>query len=331
MAGAWQGFVVNRNLEENPIDFNAINNLGGGTIAQELSLFRNNVRNVSTLVIGLANIDEVQNKFVFPEISTVFTNGTKVTLNSFTYYIKNSNGENEFQFSDNPNLSTTVTINEQFVGVCARSDEVTKTNLNNFAPRRRSALVQTQDNQNSDVSNFSANVKEQIDSFESNIDNFKNTKDKSLLINSDFTTDVNFVKEGLSTIIDPDGVNNNSLTTTSGPGLFIYNPLTGSKVRAFSDTQNVWEPNIDLVTPANSNTYLQTTAVKITVGALVLNTNPIRLQQKVGAGLDTLLLQGTTASPLTTTGATPVFTHKVRAYINGEEYFLCLSNSATVP
>lgn len=331
MTGKLQGFVIERNLEETPVSLTAINNLGEAPIADDISLFKNNKRNVSTISVIESNISTLTNYITIPTATSVFTNKTRVSKDGIFYYIKNSNGINRFQLSNDINLISTVALNNQFVGTYTRSDEITFENFTNYAKTRRPSIenlprglgITTE----TAVGEFTANVKEKIANFEEYVNFFKNLKFNSVVKTESFNTDIDFLNEGHLSIIDPDGVNNNSLTANSGPGVFIYNAATGSKIRAFSDSKNVWEPN-----PAN--TYLQTTARKITTGVLtvIANTvasNTVKIEQKPGS-TENILIQTVTPITISEDLINSAFNHKVRVIINGEDYFLCLSNTASM-
>lgn len=324
MAGAYQGFEIKRNLEENTIDRNALNNLGTSPIADDIVLFKNNRRNISSLVVTNNNINSVSDTIFFDNRDIVFTSGTKVILNDTNvYYVKNSNAENEFQLSVNSNLSDTVELSNSFSGTYFRSDEVTFENITNYRKKRRAVLTGS----TSDIfvagfnspSVFETQVNNNIIAIEDKLTNFKSIKIDSILTDVSFTTDINFNKEGHTLITDPDNINNLNLTANSGPGLFIYNYATNTVIRAFSDSQNVWKKN-------DANTYLETTAKKITIGTLTVQSNSIVLDQKSGSSSN-LVIQASTPSNITTS----VFRHKLKILVNGEEYFLCLSNTAAVP
>ena len=328
MAGQYQGFVIVRNLEENPIDRNALNNLGGSPIADDINLFINNKRNVSTLSVALSNINSTTNKISYVDRDVVYTTGTKVIhkTDGLIYYIKNSNGLNEFQLSEDELLQTTVPLNSTFVGDYERSDEVTFENITNLKKTRRLAINQTNDQKDPYIPDaFSAVVKDEIAASENNIDNYLNVKSNALVSDKTFSSDINFYNVGHFRITDPDGLNNTNLSTTSGPGIFIYNSVSGTKVRAFSDTQNVWENNI-------GSTYLQTTASKITMGALKIESpsSVFTIQQKTGSTQD-IVISATTPTNITTIEPNAVFRFKMKISINDEDYFLCLSNTAVVP
>lgn len=322
-----QGFVIRRNLEENTNDRNALNNLGTSPIADDIALFKNNKRNVSTLTVLGPNIDTSTNYIRYNDRDVVFTNGTKITnASGAVFYVKNSNGINQFQLSTNPDLLVTLVLDNSYIGTYTRSDEITGDNIRNLKLRRRPVLLNRNDDAGAIediVEPFSANVKEKIEAFEYYYDNFRNLRNNSIIRNKNFTTDLDFLNNGHVTIQDPDNYNVTfTLTASAGPGIFIYNPVSGSKIRAFSDTQNVWKESVDTL-------YLETTANTIVTGTLTLTNTSITIQRKAGS-TQPLTIQGA-VSPITTSGASPVFTHKVKTTINGEEYFLCLSNSATVP
>lgn len=318
MAGVYQGFVVNRNLEENVIDRNALNNLGGTPIADDINLFKNNGRNVSSITVTEANINTVTDTISFTDRNVVFTNGTRVVFNdSAIYFVKNSNAENSFQLSTSSNLSTTVNLDASFAGVYSRSDEITFENITNYSKIRRPAIINSsQSVDGSGIYPFSTDVIERLDDLENYLSYYKNIRQKAILSNENFIFDENLRTEGHSLIFDPDGVNNSGLSKTAGPGLFIYDPNTSTRVRAFSDTQNVWTAN-----PAN--TYLETTARKITTGIITIAATNLVIEYKPGS---TTPLVNTISPAANIT--TAVFTHKAKTIINGEEFFLCLSNTA---
>lgn len=326
MSGAFQGFVINRNLEENPIDRNALNNLGESPIADDIALFKNNKRNTSVLVVANSNINSISDVISFNNTEFVYTNKTKVIFGSNTYYVKNSNGKDSFQLSTNPDLSTTVELSNNFAGTYARSDEITFDNIANLSKIRRAAITSVVESVETSFQPFSTDVIENLNAFEFNLDNYNGIRENAVLRNQNYIFNTNLSKNGYTLIEDPDGVNNLSLSANSGPGLFVYNFISNTNIRAFSDSQNVWKPNEDL-TP---NTYLETTAKKITTGQLTLNVANVVIQQKA-EGTSTLVINASTLSNITTSGSNPVFTHKAKVIINNEEYFLCLSNTSTVP
>lgn len=318
MAGGYQGFVVTRNLDET-IDRNALNNLGGSPIADDLALFDNNGRNFSSIDVTIENINSTTNYISFTDKKIVFTNGTKVSLNdTAVYYIKNSNGENEFQLSLNSNLNDTVQLDPSFVGTYKRYNEITFENITNYNKERRPALGSIPAGLNQSIKPFDSNPITDLFNAEQNVVKFRNRKDNSLISDQNFKADANFLMEGYTLIVDPDGVNNNNLTKNTGPGVFIYNINNDTKIRAFSDAQNVWVPNA-------GNTFLETTAKKITIGQLTLQYDTTTIQQKSGT-TSNIVIKATTNSAITNT----VFNFKTKVIINDEEYYICLSNSAVV-
>ena len=322
MTGVFQGFIIKRNLEENPVDRNALNNLGGSPIADDIALFKNNKRNVSSTTVANSNINEVNDTIFFDSSDAVFTNNTKLLFNDTSiFYIKNSNGENTFQLAVNSDLSDTVSLSNSFSGEYVRSDEITYENISNYKKIRRP--TNTNSLQDEVASNlplrerpFVTNTKENILKSEKNIENFNRIKLNALITNKTFNSNFNFSEDGHSLIIDPDGVNDTGLSSPTAPGLFIY--ASNTKFRAFSDNSNVWKKNI-------ANTYLETTSRKITVGTLNINDDIISIEQKPDTA--NLVIQASSPTNITTS----VFTHKVLVNINGEDYYICLSNTGVVP
>jgi len=322
MTGVFQGFIIKRNLEENPVDRNALNNLGGSPIADDIALFKNNKRNTSSINVANSNIDESNNTIFFENSDAVFTNNTKLLFNNTSvFYVKNSNGEDNFQLAVNSDLSDTVTLSNSFSGEYVRSDEITYDNIANYRKIRRPTNTNSLGDEV--ASNlplrerpFTTNVKDSILNSEKNIENFNRVKTNALISNKTFNSDFNFLKEGHSLILDPDGINDTGLSSPNSPGLFIY--ASNTKFRAFSDNSNLWKENI-------ANTYLETTSRKITVGTLNINDDTITIEQKPDTA--NLVIQASSPTNITTS----VFTHKVLVNINGEDYNLCLSNTGVVP
>jgi hypothetical protein len=118
-----QGFRRDLNLQETSNETTSLNNLGGAGIAKDLRILQNNLRNTSTLSFNTAVGAAISSGyFYFGSISEfVFTNddvvgvmtditvGVGVTLyKDTTYYICNSNTENQFKLSTTP---STVGVN----------------------------------------------------------------------------------------------------------------------------------------------------------------------------------------------------------------------------
>jgi hypothetical protein len=320
MANAFQGFERVKNLEENLLDRDALNNLGSTPIGDDINLLKNNKRNISSITVSSQNINVSSSTVYFTNKDIVFSNRTKIIVNGATYYVKNSDGKTNFQLSSNVNLSDTVAGANLPVGPYIRSDEITKQNFMNFSPRRR-APVEGRDQSSAGAgggaegdSPLSTSVKQNILNYETKIDAFVAIRNNSLRKNASFLGNRNLETEGFCLITDPDNVNSTGLSNT-GPGLFIYNPDTNSGVRAFSSNENVWVKNL-------ANTYLETSATKITIGDLFMS-KEIVLEGRSGG----LIAQTVTLANISLSETGSVFTHKVPVEINGETYFLCLTNS----
>jgi hypothetical protein len=316
---ALQGYVTNRNLEETQTGLTAINNLGDAPIGADISLLKNNLRNTSSITVVNSNINSTTNTIKFVDRDVVFSTGTKVVLNNDqTLYIKNSNGKDSFQLSGTPTLQSTLTLSNTYSGTYVRSDAITFENITNYSKKRRES-VETLSDSVPAVGSYSANVQEQITAFQRNIDFYNSVKANAYLTNNNIITDIDFQNEGQTLVLDPDNVNLSGISLESGPGLFIYNFVTDTKVRAFSDFKNVWRSNL-------TDTYLETSAKKITVGSLSLKKDDvINIDQRAGT-TPNIVIQGVTPVNITTSA----FTHTTKILINGEEYFLCLANTDVI-
>lgn len=318
---ALQGYVTNRNLDETQVGLGVLDNLGDAPIGNDIALFKNNLRNTSSIDVSNSNINSVSNTIKIPGSEIVFGSGTKVFFNNYyTYYIKNSNGKDTFQLSSLANLETTVSLSNSFSGTYVRTDAITPENIRNYAKKRRPANeLATEFDNNTFIPQFTINVSETINNLEKNLDSFNSVRINAYITNNDIITDLNFLNQGHTIINDPDNLNDLGVSKTAGPGIFVYNFVANTIIRAFSDTQNVWAPNL-------ANTYLETTAEKITVGSLkVTKDDIITIEQKAGTN-PALVTQGVSSLGITDRD----FTHTVKVLINGEEYFLCMSNSSVV-
>lgn len=387
MATLEQGFEIIKNLSESEQDAAILNNLGTSPIAQDLTLMRNNLRNISTVIVTNNNIgnntvfflntrkaltaniasgnviyventvniqlnqlvfygnsfltgtfvsginsvanyvnldcDENSSNVVASEVgagsiitfssstSAVFSNKTKVTVGSNTYYVKDSDGESFFSLSLNANLEGTVATANIPSGLYVRSDAVSKNNIVSFCATRRPERPDyiTENWPYGFLFPYSTTVNV-LSKLDENVNYFYFVKDRSFLKNRSIISTKQIDTDGVFKIKDPGGMNNTGLSNTS-PGLFIYNPTTNTGTRAFSDSTNVWNENV-------GNTYLETTANQITVGTLYFNVNNLIVNNKTGYTL---------FSNNTNTLVTSSFNYKVPVVINGETYYLCLANN----
>lgn len=320
MSNPFQGFEKIKNLEENLLDRDALNNLGSTPIGDDINLLKNNKRNISSITVSSQNINVSSSTIFFTNRDVVFSERTKIIVNSNVFYVKNSNGKNSFQLSLNEDLQSTVAGANLPIGAYIRSDEITKNNFINFSPRRRPPIEGGTDNQatagaaSAGEAPLTTSVKNTIRNYESKIDEFISVQNNSIRRNASFLGNNNLETEGFCLIADPDNFNSSGLSNT-GPGLFIYNPDTNSGVRAFSSNENVWQPNL-------ANTYLETSSTRITVGNLFMS-KEIVLEGRSGS----LISQSVTTADISLSETNSVFTHKVPIEINGETYFLCLTNT----
>jgi hypothetical protein len=313
---AFQGFDIKLNLEENSDDRDALNNLGTAPIADDITLFLNNLRNTSELVVSSTDI---QGSFISfnPEVQGfVFTNSTNITVDSTEFFVGDSNGINEFRLYTDQDLTDLVTTPP--VGVYERTDAVTSADISNLVTPRslvvenialsqvRGADDSTTQNANifaSYIQIYGGSIASRINSIDQGLDLFSLRKQKSINTLTDFESTNGLSLSGNILVSDPDGVNNTSVSSASGPGIFILDPATNNATRIFSSNENVWtEDGADLVAASE----------EIVVGNFVFN-DAVRLLQKGG-----------TPEIVTEQDLATEFTHFATVIVNGEEYSLCL-------
>lgn len=323
---AYQGFAIKNNLLEATSDRQIFNNLGGSPLGDDITLFFNNKRNITNLYVDSGNIfgDTIIYDNTTAINPAVYSNKTKLTFNGQTLYVKESNGLNKFKLSTSEDLSTTVSL--PLVGFYTRSDEITLENISNFSATRRSTdvnEVQTETltgylNQSQGILGSNTPI-DLLLSLEGNLDFYKFRRNGAIIKKDSFLSTEKTTIKGYVKIQDVDNVNSFGLTNTS-PGLFIYNPITQSGVRAFSSNENPWD---DLTAG-----YLTAETNKIEIGTL----RSSNYSSATGYSARDLVLisKGATfmtsfvSTTIITSGAGKNFTHKTPITVNGETYYLCL-------
>lgn len=336
-----QGFRIDLSFGEPINDTNALNNLGGAGIANDLRIIQNNLRNKDVLTWTAApgatgdNYDGATGTFSFPDVDLIYTNDDKltpesdiqslsdVTVGIFTsgvpYYVCNSDGQTSFRLSTRPSTDplgvSTVTGDIQpyasikFVRECPVLFENT---LNFIEPNLLSGFRYVRDlnasfatvQANNDFAKFDVTRK------------FKGTGDT-------FTND-SFKTEGSVVVDDPANFNVSSanLTLENSPGVFI------GTTRAFSSDNNPWE---------KVGNALQTEGHFVSVADLVFdglsNNSTAEAQLRNASSTSTrnnIRISGIDVGAYGTLG--PVvgapkpsgFTHKLPIVVNGETYYMLL-------
>lgn len=328
---SFQGFDRKLNLSENTEDRDVLNNVGISPIADDIALFLNNLRDVSSLSITTDKRIGTTIRFDETIQRAVFTNGTEIqvfagTTLIGTYYVGNSNNVNEFQIFSDVELTQLAFPPAGADVKYVRSDAVTKENVLNLVKPRDPVVENPTISQITYGSAYEDDVARNpytslrkvfsrirsssntlgayITEIESELDVFQQKSDNSMLSESEFTTSEKLIVTGSILITDPNDANiGNQSLTTSGPGVFILDAATGEAKRAFSDNTNVWE---------DDGTNLVVDAKDLVIGNLVFD-DGVRITRK--ASLPAIA----TETALATT-----FTHYITINVNGEEYSLCL-------
>jgi hypothetical protein len=323
MALANQGFEKRLNLFESVDDRAILNNLGGGGIADDISLFRNNLRNTSSLTWqhNTDNSTITTNRFIFPTtVDFIYTNGDRVTVKgsslgslnaTITYFIVDfaiglGAALNQAGFG----LSLTkggsrvalgsITANVEFV----REDIVTKDNVLNIG------IPESQENGTVSGSPFSYDLNTPFtDAFnvvESNIDFSDFLRKSKYISNQSIATDKKITIEGGILSTDPGATNisNTALAQQNSPGTYISNPFSPTsaitKTRAYSSSSQPW---------IEETGKLTTKSAEVNIGDLYF-TNGITITDFDGVA--------------NVSGNVSTFTHKLPVLINGVEYFVLL-------
>lgn len=328
-----QGFRKDLNFGEEINDTNALNNLGGAGIANDLRIIQNNLRNkdVLTFTDASTNYDSLTGLYSFPDLDLIFTNDDSVTPESdiqslsdatvgiltagTTYFVVSSDGQTQFGLSERPStdplgVSTITGAIQPYASInFVRSVPVSFENTSNFIePRLLSGYRYVTDLNNS----FGA--------IQSRNDFAKFDLTRKFKGNSNTLTNDPFKTEGSMVIDDPDSYNAtpDSLTFINSPGVFI------GTTRAFSSDNNPWE---------KVGTALQTEGHFVSIADLLIdglsNGSSVEAKQRNGSSNATrnnIRINGIDVSDVSGTVNTSTdYTHKLPIVVNGETYYMLMT------
>lgn len=249
------------------------------------------------------------------------------------YYVVLSNGTDRFQIATeyvrgqlvNPILLSDPVDNPL---VFQRTNEVTQQNLINLIfPDSENVVEETQEFSFSNNIRFRS-INDNFDYLESILDSsnfFKQTK-YVRSINNVFSE--NPIKiEGSLTTIDPDNFNDGTaeIFGETSPGVFILDPNSSKeniiKLRSFSDNTSPWELNTSTLeySAASLGAGSDPTQQEMSIGNMILKGDPISVDN----------IQSVVVESAPNIIPNQKFTHKLPVLINGEEYNLLLTDSAT--
>ena len=323
----FNGYDIVNNLSESSDDRTNLNNLGVAPIADDVNIFQNNGRNQSILTVTSSEISG--NTIVFPENNNfVYTDGTMIKVSGVTYYIKQSNGLTEFKLSTNNALSNTVASPP--TGDYIRSDEILFANMTSLVKSRKITV------ENPSLSLFQQPIVEQeddeLDSDESligifnraegggsfptlaqylqaidiGLDFYELRKATSILKNSDYSTDVTTIVNGVIVVLDDAG-SNDTAVLASNPGVFILDSNTNEFLRIFSSNANVWTDDANNLIGATK---------EISMNNLIFDAD-VSIIDTSSSGI----VNSVTSENITE------FTHFRKALINNETYYICLKKN----
>lgn len=326
-----QGFVRTLNFQESKnasLDRGILDNLGGGTVTNDILLFDGNSQGISKL-LGADYTQTGGTVTVTGEGKVAFSDGTKVSIagsgfagaSSFVYEVFNSNGIDKFQVKN----AGGSTVNPS--GTLRRSNFVSRENLANLSVKRLVTSPSSQDgaggvgSSGGDVFNsFSANAQTQYIEEQAALFYYKRSRTPRNYELSTFSTAVKF--SGTITIISSTATSTTEPSDTS-PGLFIVDASAPSvdPVRAFSDSSNPWTQ----VATSTANGALHTDENAAQANTLFFdpvsgNTPNFECVTESGSSAN-LIVTLASGSEIAVSTAT----HKLPIVVNGETYFLLLA------
>lgn len=326
------GFSIENNLAESDSpakDSGILDNLAGAGISNDIRLFDGNTNRRSEIASNEYVIENGE-YVISAEGMVPFSDGTLISYGStpleYKYKVVDSDTISRFKLVDTTNSDA------PFSGAgepLFRSDTITQENLFNInTPRPESLLLSREQSADSvadeaesqDIFDNST-IADRLDNIDIGISAFLFKKSRVVLTNIPTNISNSVTFSGNITIVNNAGIDTSG---DQGPGLFIVSPDTGDVVRAFTSTSNPWEQSnagtspdtngvISSTADENSNPITETAPYKLTLS----NPNPIIKFEAKGGGV-------ASGRPVAATGPITNFTHKLRATINGETYFLLL-------
>ena len=325
-----QGYVRVLNLEESEDDRQALNNLGGAPIGDDIALFVNNTRNRSTLKVKQSEYNASTGEIVIDnqtreEINTrssVYTNGDRVFVTDIdnnllqdSLFIKESNTIDRFSLTANEDLTGAFTFNPPAEFFVVRPETVTLENLVNLGIERTSVVSAGGGFEGGGDDTEEGSVLDDIGNFSDTFDEIFITLDTAVfqseskyVATENTLTDRKISVEGNIIIADPGNTIISEGITDTSPGLYLSDPTSDvndiQTVRAFSSNSDPW---VD-----DQSGTLSTQSTDVTAGNLTL-TQGIKINN-----ITTTSTSGTVDSS--------TFTHKILVKIDGIDYYLCLTS-----
>jgi hypothetical protein len=309
-----RGFIKDANFDESQTadsDKRILDNLAGAGISSDISLFSNNLRNVS--IVSANDYNFVNSTFVLTnEYMLPFANNTIVIYDSSRYIVKNSNLTNSFQLFVEDNLNTPFIPLAPFKDI-TRNDSVLFENITQLNPQRLSTKTNSTSAAESGIESYNPytyyRINENINAIVQSTEIFEYKKNSAIMTDRSNTIDTPLTVNGTIVITNTEFNGNpktDNLDIDNDPGMFISNG--SSKIRAFSNRSQPWEKVAATSTiPAN----LATTASEINVNNLIM-TNPTI----TGLTVTSLLTTETIDTSLKNVN------YSIPVVINNETYYL---------
>lgn len=321
-----QGFEKALNLVEATADGDILNNLGGGSISNDIALFTNNKKNTSTLV-WQANTNQssiTNNRFVFPTtVQAVFTNGDQVTVSGtpnlnplITHFVVGlqvglgvRREQSAFGLSTTKGGSLVSLAGIDTSVTFIRNDEVSRENLDNITTPSSLEIGSTNED-----GRFSYDIggtfTEAFDVIDGHIDTSSFLRTLKYTSDTSIATDRRVSVEGTIVSSDPALTNTSivNLARPNSPGIYITDPFSDvdniTKVRAYSTSAQAWS----IAGNSNGTGSLVTKSKEVNVGDLLFESG-IKIAEFDGLS---------SIQPR----AVSEFTHKLPVVIDGVEYFV---------
>lgn len=326
MALNLQGFEKVLNLAEATADGEVLNNLGGGNIKDDIALFTNNKKNISTLVwqVNTNQSSITNNRFVFPTtVPSVFTNGDRVTVSGtpnlnplITYFVVGlqvglgvRREQLAFGLSTTKGGSLVSLAGINTPVTFRRNDEVFRENLDNITtpPTLEVGLTNEGGRFSYDIG---ATFAAAFDVIDGHVDTSSFLRTLKYTSNTSIATDRRVSVEGTIVSSDPALTNtsNANLARPNSPGIYITDPFSNvdniTKVRAYSTSAQPWSE----AGTSNGTGRLVTKSRQVNIGDLFFESG-IKIAEFDGLS---------NIQPR----AVSEFTHKLPVTIDGVEYFV---------
>lgn len=360
MASSVQGFVKSANLKENQLDRQALNNLGTAPIADDISLFINNLRNTDSLFVKADEYNDITGLITIVNItdkdseqrSGVYTNGDRVSISQLivqldgngdavrdadgsiiilgkgnlifeNLYIARSDGETTFGFATDVELKNSFTFDSTTpFFIVERKTNVLLEHISYVAPQQNETNLNSEINSDDTGEDAGSSSNAPAEEGTRYVDSFGEIYE--YLDIAKFQAKSKFVNDE-DVAADVDFAMEGTFTIKDPSDVILDTGITDNTPGLYITDPTSPVTNIQKIRAFSDvfNPWEQTVIPQgnaLTTESADVTAGTLKLNQ----GLDILNITALTVSG--TVNSTS-FTHKIKVNIDGVDYFLCLNQT----